>query len=753
MLPLGCREHVSSQPASAAKRRLAFGPFTFDDTTGELKKHGSPLRLQGQPLQVLRVFAKQPGDVILRDEFQRLLWDSSTFVDFEHGLNAAMNRLRQVLGDSAEQPRYIETVAGRGYRFIAPVHETLAQPLLLMSPAPGVEQPSPSQALAPRWRKRAWAQWILAGILLAGLVGGVYWTFTSPRANSGPALRYSISPPNGYALEAGSSRQTFALSPDGRRLAFTAMDASGTGHMFIRDLDEIDARPLANSAGAYHVFWAPDGRSLFLTVRGSLRRSGLNDDSFQVVCDTPPRMLTGVVLGSNLLISGRSTDFVVPVSGGQPKAVQEFYPWPQVLPDGQHLVYTVPDAPSGHHRVRVVKLGQPETVRDLLESDSRAMYAPSGLQPGSGYLVYVRAGNILAQEFDPRSLRIQGEPIPLAARTYSFSPTGAADFSVSNNGALAYRRYQSRSQLAWVNRQGQVVKTIGPANINVKQGRLSPDGARVATSIFNVDRGANEIWLIDTATGASRQLIAGPGLAENPVWAPDSARLVFNRASATPPKLFLRGLGEADAEEPLPKDYFQLPGDWSRDGRFIAFTNTGFAIENELKGDVWLIDMARGRKTVQLIRTPFHEANPAFSPDGRWLAFTSNESGRAELYLQAFEAGDAPRLIGERRLVSQHGAVALRWRPDGRELFYLAWDGQLHAVPITLSGEPRIAEAAPLFTIALEARAALHSMVGFDVSADGQRLLVPIVTSSERSEIVVVQNWEAEARRRQRRSN
>lgn len=660
---------MTIQLASAPKRRLTFGPFTFDEATGELSKHGFPLRLQGQPLQVLGVLIRQPSQVIPREELQRLLWDSSTFVDFEHGLNAAMNRLRQVLGDSADQPRYIETVTGRGYRFVAPVQETAAKPVLLMpSPSPDIEPPPPSPPLVPRWRKRAWAQGIFGGVLMAGLVAG-YWTFTNPRENSAPALRYSISPPNGYALEAGSSRQTFALSPDGRRLAFTAMDASGTGHMFIRDLDAVDSRPLANSAGAYHVFWAPDGRSLFLTVRGSLRRSGLDHDSFQVVCDAPPRMLTGVVLGSNLLISGRSTDFVVPVSGGQPKAVPEFYPWPQLLPDGRHLLYTAPDAQSGHHRVRVVTPGQPETVRDLLESDSRAMYAPSVLQPGSGYLVYVRAGNILAQEFDPRSLRIHGEPLALVARTYSFFPTGAADFSVSNNGALAYRRYQSRSQLAWVTRRGQVVRTIGPANVNVKQGRLSPDGARVAAPIFNVDRGANEIWIIDTGTGASRQWIAGPGLADNPVWAPDSTRVVFNRAFDAPPKLFLRGLGDADAEESLPKDYFQLPGDWSRDGRFIAFTNTGFAIENELKGDVWLIDMARGRKVIHLIRTPFHEANPAFSPDGRWLAFTSNESGRAELYLQAFEAGDAPRLVGERRLLSQHGAIALRWRPDGKEFF------------------------------------------------------------------------------------
>jgi Tol biopolymer transport system component len=397
----------------------------------------------------------------------------------------------------------------------------------------------------------------------------------------------------------------------------------------------------------------------------------------------------------------------------------------------------------------VVKFGEPETAQDLLETDSRTMYAPSVTKPGTGYLFYVRAGNILAQPFDPRALRVQGEPRGVVAQAYSFNPTGAADFSVSNNGMVAYKRYVTRSQLAWVNRHGEVVSTIGPANVNLKQARLSPDGKKIATPIFDVTRGVNDMWIIDAETGAARRTIVGRGLADNPVWAPDSATLAFSRAYDGPPTLFVRDIGEAGTDQPLPVGYFQVPTDWSRDGRFIAFNNTGFAqIDNELKGDVWLIDMARGRKAIHLISTPFHEANPAFSPDGRWLAFTSDESGRTEVYLQAFEAGESPRLTGERHLVSRHGAIALRWTRDGKELFYLAWDGRLYAVPMTLTPKLKIGEPAALFSISTEARAAVHSLVGFDVSADGQRLLVPTVTSSEKSEIVVIQNWEATFRNR-----
>jgi dipeptidyl aminopeptidase/acylaminoacyl peptidase len=176
----------------------------------------------------------------------------------------------------------------------------------------------------------------------------------------------------------------------------------------------------------------------------------------------------------------------------------------------------------------------------------------------------------------------------------------------------------------------------------------------------------------------------------------------------------------------------------------LAFTNTGFApAQNEMQGDVWLVDMTRNRKVTHLIQTPFHEANPAFSPDGQWLAFMSNESGRAEVYLQAFVAGEEPRLVGERLLVSRRGAVALRWRRDGRELFYLGADGRVYSVAVTLGSKVRVEREVPLFAISTEARAAIHALSGFDVSPDGERFLIPVVTSQERTEIVVMQNWEA----------
>jgi Tol biopolymer transport system component len=240
-------------------------------------------------------------------------------------------------------------------------------------------------------------------------------------------------------------------------------------------------------------------------------------------------------------------------------------------------------------------------------------------------------------------------------------------------------------------------------------------------------------------------LTAEPALRDAPVWSPDSTKLAFAHAGdATPLKVHVRGLEEKDAEEAMPAADFQMPTDWSPDGRFVAFVNTGFPRSaNETQSDVWLFDLARDRKPVPLLNTRFHETNPAFSPDGKWLAFTSNESGRPEVYVQAFRSGDAPSMVGERHLVSSAGALAVRWRRDGRELFYLGFDGRVHAVPVKLSPRLYFGPATALFTISTEARAAIHSVLGFDVSADGSRFVIPVVSSLKPPSIVVVQNWEA----------
>jgi hypothetical protein len=461
--------------------------------------------------------------------------------------------------------------------------------------------------------------------------------------------------------------------------------------------------------------------------------------------DSPPFLASGAWLDSKrILLNSFRASYFVPASGGSLEPLNDKYWWPQMLPDGEHLLYVEWKARAGRYLARVVRL-RDLTTKDLIETDSRVMYTASTATPGTGYLLYIRGGNLLAHPFDPRSLELTGETAPVATGVYSFAQTGAADFSVSDQGVIAYLGYVARSHLEWVDRAGHQMGGVGPANASLKSGRLSRDGQRLAAAIYEVEKGEQDLWIFDLKTNSGRRLTGEPGLRDAPVWSPDSSTLAFlHTADATLPRLHLRGLGQSDVEEAMPAGDFQAPTDWSPDGRFVAFTNTGVPqLANEQQSDVWLLDLTRGRTPVPLLKTRFHESNPVFSPDGKWLAFTSNESGRSEVYVQAFRSGDAPSVIGERYPVSSAGAQAVRWRRDGRELFYLGLDGRVQAVPVSLSPKLDFGAATALFTISTEARAAVHAVAGFDVSADGQRFVIPVVNSLKAPSIVVVQNWEA----------
>ena len=528
------------------------------------------------------------------------------------------------------------------------------------------------------------------------------------------------------------------------RIAFTAVDTSGALSVFVRELSALEPKLIPDTAGAHTLFWAPDSRSLYLTARGKLRRTSVEGGGLEVLSDTPAFLFSGVWLRPDrLMLSTNRGSFLVSPSAGGLEPTKTSYRWPQLMPDGETFLYMEWDLQAQRHRAIAGRMGEPGKA--LILADSRVLYTPSRLTPGQGYLLYLRAGNLVAHPFDPKRLELTGEPLPVAERVNSFLPTGAADFSVSSQGAIAYQSVAARSQLVWVDRQGRQLATIGPDRIIGKSGRLSPDGRLLAVSIYDVERGGQDIWTFDLASGAGRRLTLDAGVRDAPVWSPDSKQLaMLSAAGGRWPEVHVRGLGASDAERALMPGGFQMPTDWSSDGRFVVFSTTGVSrLPNEAQGDVWISDFANGRKTTPLLNSSFHEGNTAFSPDGKWVAFTSNESGRSELYLQAFEAASPPRVVGERFLVARAGVLAVRWRRDGKEIFYLGFEGRVNAVPVKLSGKPEFGSPAPLFTISTDARAGIHALVGFDVSADGQRFVIPVVTTGEAPTLVVVQDWEA----------
>jgi Tol biopolymer transport system component/DNA-binding winged helix-turn-helix (wHTH) protein len=721
--------------------KLAFGPFEFHPESGELFRHGSRVRLASQPGTVLDALVDRPGELVTREDLCNRLWPGATSGDFEHGLNAAINKLRQTLGDVANQPHYIETLPGVGYRFVAPVHPAGGVVLeLVPNPAKPLQGPRLSQQRFPQWTA---ALAVLLVVLSAGLLTALH---RSPRPLAVRPTQLVILPPKGYYLEGGGVRQSFALSPDGERIAFTAKDSSGAFRLFLRDFSELESRPVADGDGAYSVVWTPDGRTLLFTAKGKLRRIAVNAAASQVLSDAILGFSSAIPFGPDrILVSNHRNSGVIASSGGIPQPIAPLYSWAQMLPGGREFLYTTNDPQLDFLRARIAAVGGTDPGVEVVQADSRVQYTGS-LRSDGGYLVYLRSGTLLAQPFDLARRHVTAEPRAITRHVPSFGPTGASDFSVSERGVLAYQTYVKRSQFIWVDRSGKRLSSASPDNINASFVRLSPDGRWLAAVPFDIERGVPEIWLFDAVSGAGRKAVFGPGIRHIPVWSPDSRRLVYVIDDHFWPRLGLSSTDGTPDQESLPNTGFMSPTDWSPDGRFILYNNSALPeITQGFSSDVFAIDMARNHKVIPILNTPFHEANAVFSPDGKWLAFLSNESGQAEIYMQALDRGnDSLRVIGERFLISRQGAQCLRWRRNGRELYYLGLDGTVYAVALAIyAGRVRAAQPQSLFTIDTEALSTMHSVPSFDVAADGSRFVIPSMTLGESSALVVLQDWES----------
>jgi Tol biopolymer transport system component/DNA-binding winged helix-turn-helix (wHTH) protein len=704
-----------------------------------LRKHGYKVKLPGQPGQILNALVDKPGELVTREDLRNRLWPGLNSGDFEHGINAAINKLRQALGDVANEPRYIETMSGRGYRFIAPLHAVTGGVLELVPPALIESTPVPQRSRRGLWM-------VAAGALLPVLTLGTWITLRRSPPAPLKANQFQIAPPKGYYLEGGGNRSSFALSPDGERIAFTAKDTTGAFRLFLRDFSASESRPVADGEGGYSAVWTPDGQGLLFMAKGRLRRIGLNETVSHVVADASPYFSSAIPFGADgLLVSNHLNSGVISSLGGPPQPIDRSYSWVQLLPGGRDILYTTYDPRLGSMRARIAPVGGSELGVEVVQADSRVQYTGS-LRSDGGYLLYLRAGVLVAQPFDLASRRVAADTKAIARHVSSFGHTGAADFSVSRRGVLAYQPSNARSQFIWVDRTGKRLSTASPGEINSSYLRLSPDGRSLAAAVFDVERGVTDIWIYDTVTLEGRKAVFGRGISHIPVWSPDSRRMVFLIDDRSWPRLALSPLDGTTDKEPMPDTGFMVPTDWSPDGRFILYNNADLpAIAHNFPADVFAIDMARGRKVIHLLKTPFPENNAVFSSDGKWLAFLSDESGKAQVYVQALDYHhDTLAVTGERFLISSQGAQCLRWRKDGTELYYLGSDGQVFAVRLAYrAGGVHAGRPEPLFTIDAEARATTHAVVSFDVSADGKRFVIPSVTAGESSSLVVLQDWES----------
>jgi serine/threonine protein kinase/Tol biopolymer transport system component len=607
-----------------------------------------------------------------------------------------------------------------------------------------LSMPSGSQAgmaapVVPRRRIRE-SGWMIATVVLflvSALLAIAYFRRT-PAETPALATRFFISPP-----EKAYFGGTFAVSPDGRRLILRVY-SEGKVLLWVRAFDSLMAHPLAGTEEAAYPFWSPDSRFIGFFSGGKLRKMEATGGPVQTLCDAPePRGGTWNADGV-ILFAPKVADalYRVPAAGGTPVPVttldrsrkEDSHYHPQFLPDGRHFLYHAYNPQRENTGIYVGSLDSKET-KLLLNTDVSAEYAPPG------YLLFLRERTLMAQSFDADRLELRGEPFPVAERVDRLGVgVRYALFSVSQTGVLAYQSgSSSNTQLTWFDREGKQLGTVGPtAGYNVPW--LSPDEKRVAV-VRPEPRGENsDIWLIELSRGTLTRFTFDPAGDFNPVWSPDGSRIAFSSDRDGIMNLYQRAASGAGNDEALLKsDHTKIPNDWSADGRFILYQD----LNPETNFDLWVLPLQGDQKPFPFLQTDAAERQGRFSPDGRWIAYASNESGTWQVYAQSFPAS------GGKWQISTNGGAQPQWRGDGKELFYLSPDRKLMAVDV--KGDGRTLDAGvpkELFELRLQT-VGLPGPRNFYVAAeDGKRFLVNSAAEERISTpMTVVLNWTADLKR------
>jgi eukaryotic-like serine/threonine-protein kinase len=584
--------------------------------------------------------------------------------------------------------------------------------------------------------------WAIAGLSLALLLA----ILLGSRRQAEPprTVRSFILPPakNVFHFAGEANAGPVMVSPDGRRLAFVADDQDGTTQLWVQPLDALEAFPIPRTENAYFPFWSPDSRFLGFFANGRLKTVEASDSPAlpRVVADIfEARGGSWSADGTILYSPGQGAPlYRVSSSGGKPAAAtrldekgeERAHRWPLFLPDGRRFLYSSGFAEAGRNRIYAGSLDSDEKTF-VLDADSNMAFA-------SGHLLFRRGDRLFAVRFDPKTLAIAGEPLPVAERVEYFAPHGGSIFSASGS-LLAYSAQGEGglSRFVWLDRTGKEVGTVGPPADYVNA-RLSPDGARVALSFAGTRSAARpKLWIYEVSRGTGTQLTYGTFVDLWTVWSPDGDRVVFASSRKGQWNLYEIGLREKEGERLLlgsgnPK----FPNGISRDGRFLLYEE----FDHRTNRDIKVLPLVGDRQPRAFVATPFDERSAQFSPDGRWVAYVSDEPGRAEVYLAAFPEGARIR-------VSTEGGSQPKWSADGRELFYIAPGRKLTAVGVETRGaEPVLGQPRTLFQMPPLARGgtAYGRPTKYDVSPDGRFLVHSRLTEQAPLPITLVLNWTAD---------
>lgn len=690
---------------------IRFDAFEADLRSGELRKHGLKLKIGDQPFSVLAILLAHPGEVITREDLQKRLWPADTFVDFDRGLNKAINRLREALGDSADTPRLIETLPKRGYRFIGTINAS----------APPVERTpiEPDSTALPEKRAptitRASASFAVA-LALCGLIAGWLLVRNRPRtADVGPLIRSSLLPPPHMSFVPSS----LALSPTGSHLAFVAEATDGSRSLWIRSMSMMSATSFAGTGGASFPFWSPDERRIGFFADRKLKTIDVSSGAVAVLADA--RRASGGTWGPTGIIFAPDVNgplFQIAETGGTASPVTRVlnadglqgHRWPVFLPDGRHFLFieVTAETKSGNHsQIYVGSLGSIESSPVMPENVRTVAYA-------LGCLFFARAGVLYAQPFDTQRLRVVGDPTPITNRDIpgpsAFYPS---EFSVSQSGVLAFQSSADlATSLVWIDPNG---KTLGALQgQQYMDPTFSPDGRLLAGACDQAGASVLTICVHDIARGITTRISPGPN-DRFPVWSPDGHEIAYASnggiyrtsadGSGTPTFVSNRG----------------IPTSWTPDGGILFFGSN--------KG---IVSMALSSPTLHEPLELGPGAEPQLSPNAKWIAYSSQDG----LIVQQF-----PNLT-KRVQIAGYDSSQPRWSRNSRQLFYIATDKKLMAVDFdSATGRASVPR------VASQTRIIASSFTGlqYDVSPDGRFLVNSFVNDS--APLTVMTGWSARLKR------